>query len=175
MCRYDADSCKGLPPPDTVVVLLRVPANQPLLSSADGDSKMQMLHRCMAHNACRPARDAMSRLFSCLQHCSNFTPVMQAPKETERPPAPARAPQSPFAEGNVPSQRAPQAAEPEAKPPPPAAPSEVLAADRRAAVEKADALIKHGLEVFNRGQPEQVRHPLLLSAAWSQPMTCNAP
>ncbi len=63
----------------------------------------------------------------------------------------------PQAEVDEPSQTAPQPAEPEGKLPQRADPSEVSAADRRAAVEKADALIKHGLEVFNRGQPEQVR------------------
>ena len=82
---------------------------------------------------------------------------MQAPREAEQPPAPASAPQSPFAEGDETASAAPQPAEPEAQPPPRAPTSDMSAADRRTAIEKADALIKHGLEVFNRGQPEQAR------------------
>ena len=117
---------------------------------------------------CLPARHAGPTVWLPSHQCSHSSAVTQALMETEQQPAPASAPQSPFAaEASEPSNAPSQQAEPEDKPPPQAALPDVSAADRRAAVEKADALIKHGLEVFNRGQPEQVPHPLLLPASHS--------
>ena len=81
---------------------------------------------------------------------------MQAPSQEQQ--APASALELPPAEGSA---AAPAAkSEPEDKPESRSAQSQVSAAERQIAIEKADALIKHGLEVFNRGQPEQARHML---------------
>ena len=67
-------------------------------------------------------------------------------------------PQTPFAEeATQTAPPPPRPAEvPAEHPEPPTDDAEPSAAEGRAALEKADALIKRGLEVFNRGQPEQV-------------------
>jgi hypothetical protein len=80
-------------------------------------------------------------------------------------------PQTPFAEEATQTAAAPlppplpaEGPAEHAEPPADVDPSE---AERRAALEKADALIKRGLEVFNRGQPEQVvTYPIPFTLVW---------
>ena len=96
---------------------------------------------------------------------------MQAPSQDPEPAAAAGTSPAPSAEVEPePAPSAEDAPQPEPTPQPTtqaspepaeaAAQSEPSDTDRRIAVEKADALIQRGLEVFNRGQPEQVRQCL---------------